>query len=268
MPSPRPAPVAAGRGTGGRREVLAVLLVGVVVLVTALGGPLVLRWHNPPHWLDLDVSVPTMQQGAPTTPPELPDAAPQRTLPAWFGQSMKWVALAALAVVVFFLLRYVWRLVRDRWRAIDRGGADGGAGGFETLDELDDVTQAALGEGVATAGRALRDDLPPGDAVIAAWLALERAAERSGLVRDPAQTATEFTLALLDRTPAEPGAARALLALYHRARFSDHPVQPSDVAAARVALDALAAALARVAGPPSPGASPAPPTAPGPGTPS
>ncbi|HEY0118933.1 MAG TPA: DUF4129 domain-containing protein [Cellulomonas sp.] len=260
MPSPRPAPAPPGRGTDGRREVLVVLLVAGVVLLTALGGPLVLRWHDPPQWLDVDVAAPTMPQAAPTPPAEMPSAAPQHAAPAWVAQAVKWVALAALVVVTVLVLRYVWRLVRDRWRAIDRGGEGGAGGGFETLDQLDELTQAALGDAVARAARALRDDLPPGDAVIAAWLALERAAERSGVTRDQSQTATEFALALLDRTPADPGAARTLLALYHRARFSDHPVGVADVAAARAALEVLASALARAAAPPATSGPPSPTT--------
>ena len=239
----RPAPAQAGRGTGGRREVLVVVLVGVVVLVTALVGPLAPRWHNAPNWLDLDVSPPTMTPEP--QPTELSDATTGEPHlgPAWVGQAAKWVAIAALVAAALLLLRWVYRLVRDRWLAIDRGGAGGEAGGTETLDELDDVTQAALQEGVARAGRALRDELPPGDAVIAAWLALEHAAGTGGVVRDPAQTATEFTLALLDRTAADPAATRTLLGLYHRARFSDHAVSTDDVVAARAALGVLAAAL-------------------------
>ncbi len=255
MRSPRNAPAGAGRGTGTRREVLVVLLVGVVVLVTALAGPPVLRWHEPPRWLYLSVTPPPPMTGGPTPAADLSNGAAQHPLPAWLTQASKWLAVAALGALAFVLLRYVVRLLRDRWRAIDPGGPGGEAGGVEALDELDDITQAALDTGVAQAGRALRADLPPGDAVIAAWLALEHAAESGGIVRGPAQTATEFTLALLDRTPADPAAARTLLGLYHRARFSDHEVRPSDVSVAAAALDVLAAALARAA-PPGPGPGP------------
>ena len=69
--------------------------------------------------------------------------------------------------------------------------------------------------------------MPPGDAVIAAWVALEASAERSGLVRDRAQTATEFTVEVLDATRADPGATRALLDLYLAARYSEHVLTPA-----------------------------------------
>jgi hypothetical protein len=241
--------VATGRGTTtGRRELLVVLLAGIVVLVTVLAGPLVPRWHDAPAWLAIDGLLPTPQPG-PTLPPQSTGAdRASLQAPAWVGETMRWLAIAALAVLAFLLLRHVYRLVQQRLRSIDTGGPGDEPAGREVLDALDDVTQAALQEGYLDAGRALREGLPPGDAVIAAWLALERAAGRGGLERGPAATATEFTLALLDRTPADPAAARTLLRLYHRARFSDHEVGAGDVAAARAALGTLAAALPRAVG--------------------
>jgi hypothetical protein len=223
--------------------VLVVLLAGVVVLVTVLAGPLVPRWHDPPRWLQLDGVVPTLPpQVAVTQPPAFKGQGTWNP-PAWVAEATRGIVIAALAVVLFLLGRFLWRFVRDRLRSIDTGPATPDPGGLETLGLLDDVTQAALQEGVLHAGWALREDLPPGDAVVAAWLALEQAAGRGGIPRGESQTATEFTLALLDRTPADPAAARTLLGLYHRARFSDHEVHPSDVAAARSALGVLARAL-------------------------
>lgn len=223
------------------------LLAGAVVLVTALAGPLVPRWHEAPAWLALDGALPP--PAPPTEPPRQLGGAQVKSVhvPGWASDTVHWLALAGLAVLAFYLLRHLFRLVRSRLASVDVGGEGGEPSGHELLDDLDDVTQAALQEGVRDADRALRRELPPGDAVIAAWLALEQAAVRGGVPRDPAQTATEFTLALLDRTPAEPGAARTLLRLYHRARFSDHEVTAGDVAAARDALDVLAAALPGVA---------------------
>ncbi len=253
--------MATGRGTtGGRREVLAVLLVGLVVLVTALVGPLAPRYHDAPDWLFLGAELPTPPPPAAATAPADADTTAQlRPIPGWLSQTMKWLAVAVLVTLVVLLLRYVARALMSRWRAIDRGGEGGEAGGRQTLDEIDDLTTAALQEGVARAGQALREELPPGDAVVAAWLALEHAAAASGVVHDPTRTATEFTLALLDRTRADRAAARTLLGLYHRARFSDHVVSAGDVATARAALAVLAAVLpvAEVAPGPASGAGPA-----------
>jgi Domain of unknown function (DUF4129) len=76
----------------------------------------------------------------------------------------------------------------------------------------------------------------PGDAVVLAWLALERAAAESGLARQPHQTPTEFTTAVLAGLNVDGGALDRLRVLYQRARFSTHPVTADDVQAAQEAL--------------------------------
>lgn len=220
------------------------LLVGAVVLVTALVGPLAPRWHDAPAWLALNAQLPTAPPPVETASTEQSTATSSPVAPSWLSQTVKWLAIAVLVALVALLLRYLVRLVVNRWRAIDRGGPGDETGGLESLDEIDDLTTAALQEGVVRAGQALRRELPPGDAVVAAWLALERAAAAGGVAHDPTRTATEFTLDLLDRTRADRAAARTLLGLYHRARFSEHVVTVDDVAAAHAALDVLAVALA------------------------
>jgi hypothetical protein len=84
----------------------------------------------------------------------------------------------------------------------------------------------------------LRDhaNRPPGDAVIAAWLRLERAAEDSGVPRQGHQTATEFTGDLLRRYRVDEGAAGTLKHVYQRARFGTAEVTAAD---ARTATEAL-----------------------------
>ena len=61
--------------------------------------------------------------------------------------------------------------------------------------------------------------------------------------RDPVATPTEFTVAVLDSTRADPAAIRALLALYLTARFSEHPITATDVDRVRESLRVLAAGL-------------------------
>ncbi|MGW4114844.1 DUF4129 domain-containing protein [Actinosynnema sp. NPDC004786] len=78
---------------------------------------------------------------------------------------------------------------------------------------------------------------PPGDAVIAAWLSLERAAEDSGVPRQGHQTATEFTGDLLRRYRVDETAAGTLRSAYQRARFGTAEVTADD---ARAATEALA----------------------------
>jgi hypothetical protein len=79
--------------------------------------------------------------------------------------------------------------------------------------------------------------------VIAAWVALEDEAAFQGAARDPAQTPTEFTTALLAHTPAPAEAVATLRGLYHRARFTSRPIGADDVRRAREALTAIAEAI-------------------------
>jgi hypothetical protein len=77
---------------------------------------------------------------------------------------------------------------------------------------------------------------PPGDAVIAAWLSLERAAQDSGVPRQGHQTATEFTGDLLRRYRVDEHAAGTLRRVYQRARFGTAEVTAAE---ARTATEAL-----------------------------
>lgn len=100
------------------------------------------------------------------------------------------------------------------------------------------------------------------DAVIAAWVAVEQAAERVGLARQPHQTPTEFTTTVLSGRQVDRDALHRLRGLYQRARFgSGSALTDRDVAAAVNALRRVVADLS--AGEP---ASPAP-TAPAGGRP-
>ena len=63
-------------------------------------------------------------------------------------------------------------------------------------------------EGVQHAAQVLEQEVPPGDAVIAAWVALESSAEQTGIHRDRAQTATEFTIEVLRGHARRPAAPR------------------------------------------------------------
>ncbi|WP_051772819.1 DUF4129 domain-containing protein [Saccharothrix sp. NRRL B-16314] len=86
----------------------------------------------------------------------------------------------------------------------------------------------------------LRDQAgPPGDAVIAAWLSLERAAEDSGVPRQDHQTPTEFTGDLLRRYEVDEGAAGTLKLVYQRARFGTAAVTAADARTATEALERI-----------------------------
>ncbi|PFG43189.1 uncharacterized protein DUF4129 [Isoptericola jiangsuensis] len=104
-----------------------------------------------------------------------------------------------------------------------------------TVPELTDAVTRALAH--------LDDATTPTDGVIAAWVALEEAAAHAGTTRDPAQTTTEFTTAVLATTPAPAPQLTTLRTLYQHARFTHHPVTDDDVTTARTALTTIARTL-------------------------
>jgi hypothetical protein len=97
----------------------------------------------------------------------------------------------------------------------------------------------ALRTGIELALEVLDEQRDPADAIVRAWLGLQETAEQSGIVRQPAETPTEFTSRILSRAFADDLAVRTLLRLYLRTRFGDHPVTADDVAAVRAALQEL-----------------------------
>ncbi len=226
-PAPRPAPV-----------LLVGALVSVVVLMAALAGPWQIRhrfvlqldrnFRPPPHTARADPSPVATHKGTPIT--EEP-----------------WLLLVAFAVVGFvvvlalaFLLRWLLQKRREQRALREFDAADPG-GALE--GDAADVATRAMRAGAQSAARALEDEGPPGDAVIAAWVALEASADKSGIHRDRAQTATEFTLEVLGSTPADPQAAQELLDLYLAARFSEHRITQRDVQHARESLATIAEGL-------------------------
>ncbi len=214
-------------------------LVSVAVLAAALAGP----WRpatRPDYRLDLGLDLPTRTPEPESTPDAVLDGAQQAGDTAtWLKIGFFVLLLVALAVLGAYLARAARRWMNaNRPPDVDRSDP-----GDVLLGDIADLVRPALAEGVEAAGDALDRRVPPGDAVIAAWVALEDAAEGSGVVREAAQTATEFTLELLDATQADADASRALLGLYLAARFSEHEITPDDVTRARGALEAIGAGV-------------------------
>ncbi|MFS0702820.1 DUF4129 domain-containing protein, partial [Cellulomonas sp. 179-A 4D5 NHS] len=238
----------AGQGAEGRAPLtshvarrvapVAVLVVGVV-LAAAAAGP----WRvtgRPTAWELFPPQDLPRSRSLPTPPPV--DLEPG-ALPSGLVTATGWVVagVGVLAVLVVLAL-----LVRKALAALARRGAvtEGGSPTTGAVDLVEGLTVPQLREGVAAAGRRLDEDVPPGDAVVAAWVALEHAAAATGIVRERSTTATELTVQVLDATRADPAATRTLLDLYLAARFSAHPVTAADVATARRCLDVLADGLA------------------------
>lgn len=234
MPGSRP-PDAPSRAPG------AVALLALATLAAALAGP----WNPPLSNRDLmpEELLPTE---VPTVPPpaavgELENLDPMQVRP-W---DLTWLGLILLAVLILWLSYLaIWWLRRHPLRRPPGPPDDGGIlPGHAMTDQTVAPSLPVLREGISAAGDELLGGRSPVDGVIAAWVALEAAAARSGVVRHPASTPTEFTVAVLDATPADPAATRSLLALYLRARFGAEHMSEQDVATATDALRTLAAGL-------------------------
>jgi hypothetical protein len=205
-------------------------LAAVFVALTVVIGPVDV---TKPSWLEGDSG-----GGPPTDPvdarpveeefPNFLSTSPEpdsSNLDLPFAQIFLALAAALAAWIGYVLYRQI-RQVKRR--------ASGIIGGDVTIDETAEDLRKAAEEAGDTLNR---KDVPASDAIIQAWLMLERAAKDSGAPRGAAQTPSEFTAALLRQHRATPDAVQRLLTVYEFARFSTHPdLTETDVATAREAL--------------------------------
>ena len=213
-------------------------VLGLGLIVYASAHPVDWVW-SPPEWNFVPPVMPTLSE--PENTPVFAEPPPET------GSSHMWIlaTLGILAglVLLFFVVRLIIRAVSGLLAArieivpsedaLPTGALLNGVG--LTHHEVVDVVEEAL--------RRLDAAPTPTDAVIQAWLAFEEAASRHGMTRDPAQTPTEFTAEILDRSPVPPFDAVRLRTLYLRARFSEIPTSPTDVGGARHALEHIARSL-------------------------
>lgn len=232
-------------GLGVSVPLVRVLLVLALVSVAALGAASFGPWATDvapvaPPGPEISTAEPVTRPPEPTDTqtPEV-DLGPLDSN-AWLVAVL--VLLGALALVG--LGRWLARAARS-WRESPRGSEP------EHLpDLLPDMADAApalavdeLQDAVAQALEAIDAARDSHDAVIAAWLVLERAAERTGVPRHPAQSPSEFARSVLAATDAHAPSADALLRLYLRVRFGTAPTTAKDVTAARDALRRLTSDL-------------------------
>lgn len=220
------------------RLALTCLLVTVVVLGAATATP----WRlSPPQLsvpeLTMPERDPTLPEASPSASPPAPEEPPTDT--RWLGVIAAVLLALLVAALVTFAVRKLLALRRERTSA----RPDGLTGGTAADSLGDDVDLPEIQDAVTRALAHLDGHARPRDAVVAAWVALEEAAERAGTRRDPAQTPTEFAGTVLAATPAPPAAVARLRTLYQRARFTDRPIDRPAVTQAREALADIAASL-------------------------
>lgn len=217
--------------------------VGLIALLVVAGAALSAPWHAGPRG---PAPLPAEEPPLPEAPEQLTDlTAPGEVVPDERSfPLLLLLTIAGLLVLLVLLRLFLNRLSLARGSSADRyepsSGTVAAPAGAEPEPDL-----PALRRGVAAARQVLDGAADPGDAVIAAWLELEKAAASSGIDRAPAQTPTEFTAAVLDATRADPRATRTLLGLYHRARFDPHAaLTAADTAEAGRCLERIAASWA------------------------
>lgn len=75
--------------------------------------------------------------------------------------------------------------------------------------------------------------------IVACWVLLEESAAAAGVVRRPAETATEFVVRFLHTLDVDPRPVGRLAELYHEARFSSHAMDTGARSGAERALEAI-----------------------------
>lgn len=220
-----------------RGGVIAAILL--VVLGAASATPWVLTLRVPTFGAGepQEVEIPTV-----TFAPQEPVETDQSGTQTVARILLTLLAVVAATIIGYLLFQFVKRL-REAWRPEDEPVETDQLDGGDVLDEAVSVDISSLATAVARAEAQLSGIAEPGDAVTAAWVALEKEATLQGAARNPAQTTAEFTAVLLARTPAPADAVAMLRNLYHKARFTQHPVTVEDVRRARAALARIAEVL-------------------------
>lgn len=170
-------------------------------------------------------------------PPE--DTLLMRILGIVFGVLLAAVVLALLVVV----LRWVIRRLKELWR--DRPGIRRPvtAATVELVgDSIEaEPDEAVIRRGASDALREIQEGADPGDAIVAAWLELERSAQDAGSGRALSETPAEFTVRIIGRRSGIAADVRTLLGLYERVRFGGMPADETDRATAAASVQRIRA---------------------------
>lgn len=111
--------------------------------------------------------------------------------------------------------------------------------GRDPVTVKDEVRSARLPDVLLAGVRESEAQLDHGtssEAVINAWLTLERTAREVGIGADDSRTPAELVSRVLDQHRVDRTAIERLAALYREARFSEHPITEEHRSAARGAL--------------------------------
>lgn len=213
---------------GGKRSALYFAAAALLIVVVAARG--VSPVPSAINDVSLDRGLPSVFLGGSNSSGNGPLSAP--------GDPQTFAKVVVALLIIVCMLGIVLSAV-SAWRRRGRVGVghvvEAAEGTIDTVPRvrLKDVVQEAR-DILAREGGA------PRDAVIAAWVTLENAADHK---RAPHETATEFTVALLEKENADEAALRDLRTLYQRARFGHTDVDDDSASRARDALDRILATI-------------------------
>ncbi|SDT28346.1 DUF4129 domain-containing protein [Microlunatus soli] len=224
------------RRRGGRTPIAAAVLVGLVLVLGLVITAIRPAWHvDPISWKLPERSMPMRTMPVPDQSGQQTAATPNAPTSGGVDLSwMRWVGLGLLIAAVAVVIT----VIVARLLALRRMQADQPDTEIDVVEITPDLP--TLQQGAATAEERLLAVGNPTDAIIAAWMALEEAAEASGVPRQPAQTPTEFTADVLGRTGVAAEPVQTLLGLYLRARFAAVPSSGADLDRARDCIRELA----------------------------
>lgn len=137
-----------------------------------------------------------------------------------------WTLRVLLVLIVLVVLFFVARTLLRRLRRDPVSTKEAVQAGV-----LPDVLVAGLRESETQLDRGTSSE-----AVINAWLTLERTAQTVGINDDRSRTPAELVSAVLTDYDVDRDAIQRLAALYREARFSQHPIGEEHREAARMAL--------------------------------
>lgn len=211
---------------GGLIALLLLLALGSVV-----GAPLI----RPPQG-----------ESTPAEPFEPPEAQPEMTQdtappaeedgevdPPFDARVILLLALAVIAVGLFLLLRLLLRAaMAARARSLEP------APEIDAVDLLEQATDEQAQERIMAMG-------DPRNAVVAAWIEVEKAVSVGGVERQPWQTSTDLVAQVVSDLGVDPAPLVDLGARYRAARFSDHEIRRADVEAAVALLVEVHTGLTR-----------------------
>ncbi|MDQ4213004.1 DUF4129 domain-containing protein [Microbacterium sp. ASV81] len=217
--------------------IAAVVLATVVLMAIA-------SLQGVPQFHDIGFPRPQLTRLPPSAPPQTPGA-----LPGWleFLESpvLQMIAgiIGTLIVVIAVLLGLwtLWRWTRRFWdlRPMRRQAGAAARVVAQAAATEEAVDEVRIRTGAAAAQEAIDAHADPTEAIVAAWVRLEDAAERAGSPRAAVETPGEFTARILRRRAGFDRETETLLELYESVRFGGRIADEEERATARRCLAAI-----------------------------